>query len=144
MRYFIKKFWKYCLVVSVILVFLLILNVINSPVPARKIAQTHIGLELYRHSVQRYKETVGQYPESLVSMHEYANKNPNTKIEIRELKEYISSSKGLWAESAKLDGSGGWFYDPNSGDVRVNLIHPLEHYLFPYFKRDRNEVPSEW
>ena len=38
----------------------------------------------------------------------------------------------------------GFYYNPNTGEVKVNLLNPLKYYLKYYFRRDRNDIPAEW
>ena len=59
-------------------------------------------------------------------------------------KEWISSDDGDRRESGALDGSGGWYYNRETGELRVNLNRPLKDYAKHYYRLDRNERPCDW
>lgn len=139
-----KRSEKIVLVLCAILLILLADSYANSIRTCnRKIRTTRLYLELYRHKVETYKEAIGQYPETLAAMHEFAKEHPDIEI-YGKSKEYITSGKGVWSESANLDGSGGWYYNPQTGEIKINLTHPIKKYTFLYFGSYRNEIPAEW
>ncbi len=107
---------------------------------------TKWNLERARSGVKWFEETTNKLPSCLCEINAYARSNKNESnilMTIRFL-ENLSSSGGVDSEYDTLNGQGGWFYDPNTGEVRVNLTKPLKSYLKFYFGEERNEIPSEW
>ena len=49
--------------------------------------------------------------------------------------------RGFYCE---LNGSGGWFYDQETGTVKVNLTQPVKTYIDAYVGLLGQEVPSDW
>jgi len=43
-----------------------------------------------------------------------------------------------------LNGKGGFYYDPNTGELRLNLTEPVKHYVPGYKGRYADEIPSSW
>jgi hypothetical protein len=95
-----------------------------------------------RVAIDLFKEQVGRFPESLDELNEYRKKYPD-KTSRWPLREYISRDPKTEGH-AKLDGSGGFFYDPQSGDIRVNLTKPLHEYWRRYSGRSKDDIPADW
>ena len=47
-------------------------------------------------------------------------------------------------EYRELNGKGGYYYDPNSGQVRLNLTRPVEEYWPGYRGWLHDTIPSTW
>ena len=47
-------------------------------------------------------------------------------------------------EYRKLNDKGGYYYDPNTGEVRLNLTRPVQEYLKWYSGGYKDQVPSSW
>ena len=85
---------------------------------------------------------MGRFPESLDELNEYRKKYPE-KTSRWPFAERISPSSGMQGH-AKLDGSGGFFYDPQSGDIKVNLTKPLHEYWKRCSGKRKDEIPADW
>ena len=60
-------------------------------------------------------------------------------------KECITSASGNSMEYIELNGHGGFYYNFNTGEVKLNVIKPLKEYLWLYFlAKNGNEIPSDW
>ncbi len=144
---------KFSISSTVIIIFLLSLVVILCFLHVEDITTydealhtTKWNLVRARSGVKWFEGKTDRLPSCLCEINAYArsNKNdPNILMTIRFL-ENLSSSGGIDREYDALSGDGGWFYDPNTGEVRVNLTKPVKHYLKFYFGKERNEIPADW
>lgn len=112
---------------------------------------TDRNLKCARHCIRVFKEDMGRFPESLQELYEYGKKIPEGDKERAywqfPFKESISPhwmTKKRSREHAVLDGSGGFFYNPENGDIRVNLTEPLRHYWRGYSGSEKDEIPADW
>jgi hypothetical protein len=80
----------------------------------------------------------------LAEISNYDSEHEEIKFDKIPFDEYISNENGETKESATLDNKGGWYYNKDTGEVKLNLTKPLKSYLPFYFGPYRNEVPSEW
>jgi len=111
------------------------------------------ALYVARKSIKWYKTQTGNYPLHLSTIQEYAkannlsNRDPNTiRLFQHDLhQERITSFSGNSMEYNELNGQGGFFYNSNTGEVKLNITKPLKEYFWFYFlARNREEIPSEW
>ncbi len=116
----------------------------------KKILWTSRELKRARANVEWFHDKTGSFPITLEEIKRYAEQNPEKQVSgydflrNRLCNEFISCVKGNTDEYHVLNGRGGWFYDPNTGIVKVNLNEPLKHYLKFYFGKERNSIPSDW
>jgi hypothetical protein len=110
-----------------------------------RIISTQTGLHFTEQSINQFHEAVGRFPHSLSELDEYARNFPNN------IKYYLRPGEGISGSKSKsrtehkiLDGTGGMFYDPNTGMVKINLTNPLKSYWILYIGPFRNKVPSDW
>ena len=47
-------------------------------------------------------------------------------------------------EYRKLNDEGGYYYDPNTGEVRFNMTRPIKEYLPHYRGKHKDQVLSTW
>lgn len=87
---------------------------------------------------------MGRYPLSLYEINQYAKNNQKAGFRIKPFREHLSHSKGNANDYHVLNGKQGWYYDPNTGEVKVNLTKPVKHYMWFYFGKERNEIPANW
>lgn len=106
------------------------------------------NLRSSRESIRLFFEQTGRFPESLQEMNEYAKKGEEyrDKIEWRSSpKEFISSKHPPnTSEHSVLDDTGGLYYNPKTGVLKVNLTKPLKSYWKFYSGERKEEVPAEW
>jgi hypothetical protein len=92
-----------------------------------------------RHDIEIFKGLNQRYPISLVELCKFMPENRDSyKLNI-----VGGDSFGI-GEHDTLDGTGGYFYNPSTGEVRVNLNGQVKQYFKWYFGPERNEKPSEW
>lgn len=108
------------------------------------IRTTKTNLMFSRKSIRLFAEQNGRFPKSLVELNEYGKKYRD-KIQLYCIpSESISKSSPDYSEHSVLDGTGGLFYNPETGELKANLTKPLKHYCRFYFGEKRNEIPSTW
>ena len=106
------------------------------------------NLRFSRESIRLFFEQTGRFPESLQEMNEYAKKGKKyrDKIDWRSPPmECISSYHSFnTSEHGVLDDTGGLYYNPKTGVLKVNLTKPLKSYWRFYSGERRDEVPADW
>ncbi|MBN1973593.1 MAG: hypothetical protein JW787_08130 [Sedimentisphaerales bacterium] len=109
-----------------------------------RMLSTKTGLRFSRQSIQLFYEQNKRFPDSLHELDDYAKKFPeNIKIYFSP-GEVISSNNVFRSEHQVLDSTGGLYYDPNKGEIKINLTKPLKSYWIFYYGEGRNEVPADW
>jgi len=113
-----------------------------------KMRPTRINLTLGRRGIKLFFEETGRFPDSLDELNEYGNKYPDKTSWPYHfvLSESISGrgSKERRSEHSVLDGNGGLYYNPKTGELKANLDKPLKSYLWFYFGKLRDSVPADW
>jgi hypothetical protein len=96
-----------------------------------------------RDWIQDFRRETGSLPVSLEQLERWERTLPGAFGHefppIEQISGHANSS-----EHITLDGRGGFFYDPNTGDIRVNLTKPVRHYWPWYFGERRDEIPADW
>ena len=64
------------------------------------------------------------------------------KVLFAFMKEHISSEDGNGKETDAIDGTGGYYYNKVTGQVRINPTMPVRYYLGPTIRED--EITSKW
>jgi len=104
---------------------------------------TRLFLNFSRENIRLFADQTGRFPESLQELNEYAERH--SKIYWTGApREYISGRHPDSSEHADLDGTGGLYYNPKTGVLKVNLTKPLKSYWRFYFGKRRDEVPADW
>lgn len=139
----LKRYGVY--VVSIIIIYL-VLGLIKmwSWSYTSRVVWTTGNINQARVQTKKFKEVMGSYPVTLIKINQYAKENPKAGFRAVPFKEYFSVSSGNSIEHNVLNGQGGWYYNPNTGKLRVNLTKPLKHYMWFYFGKERNEIPADW
>ena len=81
------------------------------------------------------------FPDSLDEFNEYGSKFRDELNWYCRPKDLITGNS---TEHSVLDGTCGLYYDPNNGDMKLNLTKPLKGYWIFYFGEKRNDVPADW
>jgi cell shape-determining protein MreC len=110
----------------------------------KRIIWTKFGMKANRENIAKFKNITGRFPASLSELKQYATENSESELLKKQFKEYLSDRAGNSNESNVLNDKGGWYYDKNLGETKVNLKKPIKHYLKFYFGEERNEIPSDW
>lgn len=140
------KHIKIFLVVIIIIAALFYVGVLfnaNSSYSYR-VRNTQMNYARAKSSIDYFHSRIGRNPNSLAEMREYAKEYPKEQAMRTVLKEYISDPNGNSAEYDTLNGQGGWYYNPNTGKIKVNITEPVSGYFKWYFGPQRNTIPAEW
>jgi hypothetical protein len=121
--------------------FLVVRFALADPINQCKLS-SEMSLSYLREQIKQYHERTGKFPSSLAQMKARFVGKPGERW--GPDKEWLSTDKGNGRESNVLDGSGGWYYNQETGELRINLNQPLKSYLNHYYRRDRNERPCDW
>lgn len=105
---------------------------------------TQLNLLSLRNKIAGYRAREGCYPTCLSEIYVRADDGSEAGSPGRVPKELLSGSQWSGSEFNVLNGKGGWYYDPNTGEVKISLREPVKQYLRFYFGKRRNEIPSDW
>ena len=94
--------------------------------------ESRVDLMMLRGAVYDFVGSKDRYPDSL------------SELKPVLPKEHISSVVGNREQHGIMNNSGGWYYDPNTGEVRINLTKPIKHYMWFSFSEEHNEIPADW
>jgi hypothetical protein len=152
-----KKIANLFLAAIVLLVALFILYSTCNYSYSHRILNTAYSLQRAKESVEWYKNETGKYPENLKSITVYAKQigvdyyEPyvSTGDIFLFLPEYhlelISSAEGNNSENAELNNDGGFYYNKETGEVKINLTEPIETYLKHYYIGPfKGQIPADW
>ena len=102
-----------------------------------------INLSFARRSISIFAKQNGRFPVSLHELEEYQEKFPDN-IPWRFTPSESIVGKPNSREHSVLDGTGGLYYNPKTGELKLNLTKPLKSYWRFYLGEERNEVPADW
>jgi len=107
-----------------------------------KVIKVYLGAT--RKSIQAFYEHNERYPDSLSEFREYVRDESNF-IKAPEMYVDLTSDKQSdVSEYRQLNDKGGYYYDPNTGEIRLNLTRPVQEYLKWYRGRYKDQIPSSW
>jgi len=109
-----------------------------------RLRATRLSLHFTRKSIRLFFEQNGTFPKSLQELNEYGKKFPKEIDWMFPPGESISGYPSDLPEHSILDGTGGLYYNPETGVLKVNLTNPLKSYWRFYFGKRRNEIPADW
>lgn len=115
--------------IPIILVFVFIFLVVffairamNPAIYKYRISRTRTILSQIRSNINVYYENNRQYPVSLDLLKECVLNDENNIYFEGDWGEYISSpEKGNYEISSELNGQGGWYYNPETGEIHIYL-----------------------
>lgn len=139
-----KRF--YVFVITTLLLFIvgvLLVRNINCSYRLR-IKGARIMLTFSRRSIRLFAEQNGRFPDSLYELLEYGKKFPDKIKWSFPPSESISGKSSNSREHFVLDGTGGLYYNPKTGELKLNLTKPLKAYWRFYFGKERDKVPADW
>jgi hypothetical protein len=100
-------------------------------------------LWIIRREIQFFFEQNGRYPNSLDEFRSYALQH-NSHIWDKMYIDLTSDKQSDVPEYRELNDKGGYYYDPNTGDIKLNLTRPVKEYLPHYHGRFKDKTPSSW
>jgi hypothetical protein len=102
-----------------------------------RILVLQVNFKTMRTAIEMYYKENAQFPASIMDIRTY----------IASDKMYVdltSDKQSNVPEYRELNDKGGYYYDPNTGDVRLNLTRPVREYLKFYSGSYKDQVPSSW
>jgi hypothetical protein len=109
-----------------------------------RVDTTRFFLSVIRRDVNDYKEKIGKYPPSLKDAVEYNKKNKLFPVLNEFYFDFNSESHANIPEYNELNNKGGYYYNKETGEARLNLTKPVKKYFMFYFGTRSNEIPAEW
>ena len=103
-----------------------------------------IYLGAIRKSIQDFREHNGKYPNSLDELRLYIRDKRGYSIAPSMYVDLNSEQQNDVPEYRQLNNKGGYYYDPNTGEVRLNLTRPVKEYLKLYRGAYKDQIPSSW
>ena len=92
------------------------------------------GNDQYPHTLKEIRGWHGSQGESGRSILDDVNK----------VYKSLFSKKQTEEEYRIINDNGGYFYDPNTGEIRLNLNRPVKEYIQGYTGKYRDDIPSRW
>ncbi len=141
-----KKRSPYIYVISGAVVLMLLAFAVEISYQTRcehRIRETKVYIKVVRRDIKFFFENNGKYPDSLDEFRRHVQKHG---ILIWE-KMYVDlklEKQSAVPEFRELNDKGGYYYNPNSGEIRLNLTRSVKEYLPRYRGRFKDEVPSSW
>ena len=105
-----------------------------------RIRGTKAILSVTRKGIKLFYEKNGRYPDSIDEYQQWGRDGVRKKM----ILDLTSEKQSEVPEYRQLNDKGGYYYDPNTGEVRLNLTRPVKEYLKWYSGRYKGQVPSSW
>lgn len=109
----------------------------------RRIRSVVVHVRSLRMVLENFVVIEDRYPHSLAEFREYHARGGNLFWE----EMYVDLTSGKQRdvpEYRELNDKGGYYYDPNVGEVRLNLTRPVKSYLLWYRGEWADHVPANW
>ena len=100
-------------------------------------------LSILRTDIQFFVEQNCRYPHSLDEFRLWSQAHGG-RIWDKMYVDLNSEKQTDVPDYRELNDKGGYYYDPNTGEIRLNLTRPVKEYLPGYRGRFRNDIPSSW
>ena len=131
----------------VIFVFLLIVLILmwNQRKYYDQIVAIRAYLNDIRERIDYFYNMNERYPKSLSELRQVVTEEHPYYLSLEELLiDLKSKPQKDVPEYRELNNKGGYYYDPNTGEIRLNLTRPVKEYLPFCYIKFRNQIPSEW
>jgi len=143
-----RKRRMYTFAIALALSCVLVVIVIQTEYDTRckyRIMVIQVHLKSIRNSIQTFFERNGRYPYSLDELLRYLQEY--NSLGDKKIKMYVdltSEKQSDVPEYREMNDKGGYYYDPNTGEIRLNLIRPVKEYLKWYRGYYKDQIPSTW
>ena len=108
-----------------------------------RLRMTRWNLAFTRRSIRLFAEKNGRFPDSLRELNEYG-KEFRDEIQLYFVPSEFIAGKSNRSEHSILNGTGGLYYDPKTGELKLNLTKPLKSYWKFYFGDEKDHIPADW
>jgi hypothetical protein len=105
-----------------------------------RIRGIRVTLSMTRRGIEALYELNGRYPKSLDEYRKVVSDGVWDKMIV----DLTSDKQNDVPEYRQFNDKGGYYYDPNTGEVRLNLTRPVKEYLRFYSGRYKDQIPSSW
>jgi len=102
-----------------------------------------INLKTLRRYVSFLYEKHGIYPDSFAQLRGSLIQSGSGNWD-RLYVDLASDRQAEVPEYRELNNKGGYYYDPNRGEIRLNLTRPVREYLRWYGGSYADQIPSHW
>lgn len=110
-----------------------------------RVKETQIQLLQAKKMVWSFHRRLERYPQSFAEIIEFSKEHPEEIMMDVPVKEFITDPNGNSTMHSNLNDKGGWYYNPNTGEIRVNITQPVSNYFKWYhFVPYKNTIPAEW
>lgn len=96
-----------------------------------------------RSCIRAFYDVKGRFPESLEELR-WLWPEEDSHVPRRMYIDLTMSRQENVAEYREFNDKGGYYYDPNSGEIRLNLTRPVREYLRWYRGTYADQIPSHW
>lgn len=107
-----------------------------------RIIELRATLDTLRRGIRFFHEQNGAHPDSLSGFRRALVSNSDGLFPLPI--DLTGRPQATVPEHRELNDCGGYFYDPNTGEIRLNLTRPVKEYLHFYDGRFAEEIPSTW
>ena len=106
----------------------------------KRIRGIRVTLSMTRRGIEALYGLNGRYPKSFDEYRKVVSDSVWDKMFV----DLTSDKQGDVPEYRELNDKGGYYYDPNTGEVRLNLTRPVHEYLKWYNGEYKDQIPSSW
>lgn len=99
-----------------------------------------VVLSMTRRGINAFYGLKGRYPESINEFRQWSRGGAWDKMIV----DLTSDKQSKIPEYHELNDKGGYYYDPNTGEIRLNLTRPVREYLKFYSGSNKDQIPSSW
>jgi hypothetical protein len=137
--------YAYAIIAGVVLS-LLIVAYINSYNKncERRFVGIQATLKYLRANILIFSREKGRYPDSLSELEKFCKDFGGRESWFKMYVDLSSDKKSEIPEHRELNDKGGYYYDPEKGEVRINLTRTVKEYLPRYQGRYEDTIPSSW
>ena len=137
--------YAYAIVAGVVISLLIVsyINIYNRNCE-RRILRIKVSLKNLRVHIHLFSRENGRYPDSLSELTKFCEDSGGDESWLRMYVDLSSNKRSEITEYRKLNNKGGYYYDPQKGEVKINLTRLVKEYLPRYRGSYENQVPSSW
>ena len=110
----------------------------------RRFVRIQATLKHLRASILLFSRENGRYPDSLSELAQFCKDFGGNESWFKMYVDLSSDKRSEIQEYRKLNDTGGYYYNPENGEVRLNLTRPVNEYLPHYQGGFKDQVPSSW
>ncbi|MCL5281613.1 MAG: hypothetical protein M1376_17075 [Planctomycetes bacterium] len=108
-----------------------------------RISEVRATLRIVRRAIAIQHEESGRYPTSFAELRDSLSRGSPENWGRMHV-DLTTSRRMRVPEYRQLNDKGGYYYDPNNGDIKLNLTRPVREYFLWYTGKYADQVPSDW